>query len=1133
MDDGWDGKARQWLKTLFGDTNEKRVKLLQVYVDAANKFESEFEKFSDDELKAKTEQFKEKIAHALEKVPDVKLIPDDAPKMPGQLRTKKDQVLGEVLEKMLPEAFAVCREASKRVLNMRHFDVQLMGGAALHFNKISEMRTGEGKTLVATLPVYLNALSGRGVHVVTVNDYLARRDAEWMGQLYKFLGLTVGLVYSHQPDWEKYDAYRCDITYGTNHEFGFDYLRDNMRTSLDQVVQRPYYYAIVDEVDNILIDEARTPLIISGFPTESFTELYVRMSELSTRLERGKDKEDEDCDYWVDEKGRNVLLTERGIIKAETLLGVPDLFDMHYNFAHHLVQALRAKELYKLDTDYVIRPDEEGKPEIVIVDEFTGRMMVGRRWSDGLHQAIEAKERVPIQEETMTYASITYQNLFRLYPKLAGMTGTAMTEAAEFSKIYNLDVVAVPTNKTSIREDNADIIYKTEIQKYYSVVEEIADMHELGRPVLVGTVSIEKSELIDELLSKPHKMGEYLLKKIQKAVDYIKRQDLKSESIDQLKKIFERPGLIDVDKLDKVVQDIEKDFPKKHEELIERLFSILHTAKVVAAIRKGIPHEVLNAKHHEKEAMIVAQAGRKGGVTVATNMAGRGTDILLGGNPEYMAKEQLKKDNIGPEDPTYEDKVKQLTKKMKEITDVEHDEVVKLGGLHIVGTERHEARRIDNQLRGRAGRQGDPGTTRFFLSLEDNLMRIFGGEKIAKLMDFIKADEEMPIESGMVTKSIENAQRKVEAHHFDMRKHVLQYDDVLNTQREVIYRERRRILERADLRQNMLDMLEEHVDIILMAQIDPETPPELWEDTTLPTTLGVLSSDIPMLEEVKVDELHGLSYEELRAKLQEEAKRAYIVREEHLGEETMRELERQVLMRTIDGKWVDYLHNIDLLREGIHLRGYGQRDPLQEYKREAFDMFNRLLRSIQHESIQALFRAQPVMMDYEDQQAGQMFELDMNNLDLSHFDMESEAGQALAKAMHEAGYTNIEDILAALANASVNEDGELVIGMPPPAAIPEGADEEAGEQPKSEQPKEAGETKVEAKDGAAAGSAGGAADGADSRKSESTNGELEATKNGSDNGADNGSSKSEKSQTSQSAQKDGAGKKKKKKTSEK
>ena len=460
-------------------------------------------------------------------MPDEKLIPDDVIKMPGQIRTAKDRVLGEILEKMLPEAFAVCREASTRVLNMRHFDVQFMGGAALHFNKIAEMRTGEGKTLVATLPTYLNALAGRGVHVVTVNDYLARRDSEWMGRLYGFLGLTTGLVYSHQPDHEKYQAYRCDITYGTNHEFGFDYLRDNMRKSLDEVVQRPYYFSIVDEVDNILIDEARTPLIISGFPRDSFTEVYVRMSQIAPLLERGADKDDEDCDYWVDEKQRNVLLTERGMVNAEKMIGTDDLFDMHHNYAHHLVQALRAKELYRLNTEYMILDNEEGKPEVTIVDEQTGRAMVGRRWSDGLHQAVEAKEGVPIQEETMTYASITYQNLFRLYPKLAGMTGTAMTEAAEFAKIYNLDVVSIPTNRNNQRIDSSDIIYKTERMKYIAVVEEIIEMHEIGRPTLVGTVSIEKSELLDALLSKPqnHERA-YLTWKIKKCEEFIQEKNI-------------------------------------------------------------------------------------------------------------------------------------------------------------------------------------------------------------------------------------------------------------------------------------------------------------------------------------------------------------------------------------------------------------------------------------------------------------------------------------------------------------------------------------------------------------------------------------------------------------------------------
>ncbi len=961
----FDEFSRSFIKKMFGDTNEKRVKALEGHVSRANALEPEMQKLSDDELRGKTAEFKQKIENALKAEPNVQLIADDVPKMPGQIRFSHDRVLGNVLEKIMPEAFAVCREAGKRVLGMRHFDVQFMGGAALHFNKIAEMRTGEGKTLVATLPSYLNGLAGRGVHVVTVNDYLARRDAEWMGQLHRFLGLSVGLIYSHQPEWEKYEAYRADISYGTNHEFGFDYLRDNMRTNLNELVQRPYYFSIVDEVDNILIDEARTPLIISGFPTESFTDIYLKMAQIAPLLEKGQDKEDEDCDYWVDEKGKNVLLTERGIMKGEKLLNQPDLFDVHYNYAHHLTQALRAKELYQQGTEYIIRMTEEGKPEVCIVDEFTGRMMVGRRWSDGLHQAVEAKEGVPIQEETLTYASITYQNLFRLYPKLSGMTGTAMTEAAEFQKIYNLDVVSIPTNKPKIRIDNPDVIYKTEKQKFFSVVEEIVEMHESGRPVLVGTSSIDKSEVIDELLSKPQHMTQYMMNKIAKAVDLIKRQNLQGPAIDDLKKAFERPGNIDCAKFEETCKKVEVDF-KKSDELIERCYSILRTAKVCAEIRKGVDHEVLNAKHHEREAMIVAQAGRKGAITVATNMAGRGTDILLGGNAEYLAKDKLSKQGVDHEDPTYEEQLKELTQTMKKQTDVEHDQVVELGGLHIIGTERHEARRIDNQLRGRAARQGDPGTTRFFLSLEDQLMRIFGGEKIAKLMDFIKADEEMPIESGMVTNSIQNAQKKVEAHHFDMRKHVLQYDDVLNTQREVIYRERRRILSRADLRDNMLDMLEEHLDIVLGTQLDADSPPEAWEETELPTALTILTNDVPMLADVTTADLKGLSYDDLRNKLLEAIRLAYDVREQHIGVETMRELERQILLRTIDSKWIDYLHNLDILREGIHLRGYGQRDPLQEYKREAFDMFNQLLRSIQEESIQLLFRAQPMVMGMEE-----------------------------------------------------------------------------------------------------------------------------------------------------------------------
>jgi preprotein translocase subunit SecA len=961
----WEDKAKTWLRALFGDTQEKKIKFLQDYVHRANSFESVLVKLEDAELQAKTVEFRNRIDNALKNVPDKLLIPADAAKMPGQLRTEKDRVLAGVLDEMLPEVFAVCREASKRVLGMRHFDVQLMGGAALHFNKIAEMRTGEGKTLVATLPAYLNGLTGRGVHVVTVNDYLARRDSEWMGRLYKWLGLSVGLVYSHQPEEEKFAAYRSDIAYGTNHEFGFDYLRDNMRTSLDALAQRDYYFAIVDEVDNILIDEARTPLIISGFPQESFVEIYKTMSQVSPMMQKGVSKDDEECDYWVDEKGKNVLLTERGISNAEKILGVPDLYDVRWNLAHHLSQALRAKELYKMDTDYVIRPNEEGKPEVVIVDEFTGRMMVGRRWSDGLHQAIEAKEGVPIQDETMTYASITYQNLFRLYPKLAGMTGTALTEAAEFQKIYNLDVLAVPTNMPSIRQDYSDVIYKTERQKFFSVIEEIAEMHELGRPVLVGTTSIEKSELTADLLSKPQGMGEYLLRKINKITEQIKAKKLDGPSIASLMKIFERPGLIEPNKLEEAVKAVEAEFPKA-DELIERMYSCLKTARVVAAIRKGLPHHVLNAKHHEKEAMIIAQAGRKGAVTIATNMAGRGTDIVLGGNAEYLAKQQLEESGVEHDDPEYEAKLKALMPKYKAETDAEHEEVVRVGGLHIIGTERHEARRIDNQLRGRAGRQGDPGSSRFFLSLEDTLMRIFGGQNIARLMDMMKADEEMPIEAGVVTKSIANAQKKVEAYHFDMRKHVLQYDDVLNTQREVIYRERRRILERETLREECVQMVEDHVDILLNNHIDAETPPETWEETDLPGLMAALSADIPMFEAIPFQEVAGYSFIDLREKLMEASRLAYATREEHIGTPVMRELERQILMRTIDTKWIDYLHNIEQLREGIHLRGYGQRDPLQEYKREAYELFEQLLRSIQTESVQLMFRAQPVNMALDD-----------------------------------------------------------------------------------------------------------------------------------------------------------------------
>ena len=649
-----------FLLKMLGDPNEKKVKSIMGIIDHINALEPQFEKLSDDELRAKTDEFKEILA-----------------KRPTSKDFKTDRKLEkEALDKILPEAFATVREAGKRVLNMRHFDVQLIGGYFLHNGHIAEMRTGEGKTLVATLPAYLNALTGKGVHVITVNDYLAKRDSEWMGKIYKFLGLSVGVILSGGRTAEdfaaKKAAYDCDITYGTNNEFGFDYLRDNMASSLDMLVQRPYNYAIIDEVDSILIDEARTPLIISG-RLEKSAETYQLMAKVAPQLEKIKD-------YEVDEKNKNIILTEDGIDRAQEIIGVKDLFDINTQYAHHLLQALKAKELFVKDTDYVVKNDE-----VVIVDEFTGRLMEGRRWSDGLHQAIEAKEGVKIQDETQTLASITFQNLFRLYPKLSGMTGTAMTEEAEFGKIYNLEVTTIPTNKPDIRINYPDVIYKTERAKFNAVVEDIIKMHKIGRPVLVGTISIEKSEYVS-----------YLLK------------------------------------------------------------------------QKGIPHHVLNAKHHEKEAYIIAQAGRVGAVTIATNMAGRGTDILLGGNAEFLAKDMLDNKGITPDSPNYEEEKEAALKEARAITEAEHAKVVEAGGLHVIGTERHESRRIDNQLRGRAARQGDPGSTRFFLSLEDNLMRIFGGDKITALMNMLNVEEDLAIENTLITKQIQSAQKKVETYHFDI-----------------------------------------------------------------------------------------------------------------------------------------------------------------------------------------------------------------------------------------------------------------------------------------------------------------------------------------------------------------------------
>ncbi len=835
------------LRNLFDD-NAREIKRLQRSVDAINSLEPEIKGLSDAQLRAKTGEFKSRLAE------------------------------GETLDHLLPEAFAVVRETARRVLGMRPFDVQLMGGIVLHQGKIAEMKTGEGKTLVATMPAYLNALAGRGVHIVTVNDYLARRDSEWMGGIYRFLGLSVGLIVHDLDTPERQRAYAADITYGTNNEFGFDYLRDNMVLNVSEMVQRELHYAIVDEVDSILVDEARTPLIISG-QAEKPTELYYRIARVIPKLKAG-------TDYQVDEKAHTVSLTEAGVHKAEKLLGVDNLSDeTNLELAHHVYQGLRAHALMKRDRDYVVK---DGK--VIIVDEFTGRLMFGRRFSEGLHQAIEAKEGVRIERESQTLATITFQNYFRMYQKLAGMTGTAATEEEEFRKIYGLDVIVIPTHKPMIRIDHPDAIYRTEEGKFAAVVEEIAECHRRGQPVLVGTISIEKSEMLSRLLKK-----------------------------------------------------------------------------------RGIPHQVLNAKYHEQEAKIVAQAGRLGMVTIATNMAGRGTDILLGGNPEYLAREELLRQGYPPEvgaeaaeygTPSSPEvaaarkKFRELEAKFKQETDAEQEKVVALGGLHIIGTERHESRRIDNQLRGRAGRQGDPGASRFYVSLEDDLMRLFGSDNIMGIMDKLGMDDSVPIEHPLVSRSIESAQKKVESRNFDMRKHVLEYDDVMNQQREVIYSQRRRVLLGEDLRDSIREMIASVIANAVARYTGESKYPEEWDLKGL-IAYGEQSFLFPGA--VREEELEELSSREaLQARLLEAAEAHWRAREEELGAETLRELERVVLLRVVDTKWMDHLDAMDQLRQGIGLRAYGHSDPLVEYKFEAYTMFQEMISSIQEDVVRFLYRVQLV-----------------------------------------------------------------------------------------------------------------------------------------------------------------------------
>jgi preprotein translocase subunit SecA len=854
------------LAKVFGTKNEREVKAMLPAVAEITALEPAMQQLSDIDLAAKTIEFKERLAQ------------------------------GATLDDLLVEAFAVVREAGRRVLNMRHFDVQLIGGMVLHKGKIAEMKTGEGKTLVATLPSYLNALSGNGVHVVTVNDYLARRDSEWMGRLYKFLGMRVGVIVHDLDDQERKDAYSADITYGTNNEFGFDYLRDNMKFRIEDCVQRLHNFAIVDEVDSILIDEARTPLIISG-PSEESTDKYYKINRIIPKLVRGEVIEGREPgekyttgDYTIDEKHKTAALTEEGVLKVEKLLNIGNLYDpQNIEFNHHVQQALRAHVLYQRDRDYLVRDGDEG-PEVVIVDEFTGRLMPGRRWSDGLHQAVEAKEGVKIQRENQTLATITFQNYFRMYKKLAGMTGTAETEAAEFEKIYKLEVVVIPTNRAMIRKENTDMVYRTEVEKFRNAAKEIKEFNANGQPVLVGTISVEKSEHLSGILKK-----------------------------------------------------------------------------------MGVKHEVLNAKNHEREAGIVAQAGRKNAVTVSTNMAGRGTDILLGGNAEFMTKDECLKrkiaERLSEEEAKFvadehfyffthneqfyrvrRDLWDEIYSTFKAQTDKEHDEVVNLGGLHIVATERHESRRIDNQLRGRAGRQGDPGSSRFYLSLQDDLLRIFGGERMQNLMLRLGMEEDVPIESRMITKRIQKAQEAVEAQNFEARKHLLEYDDVNNKQRQTVYGQRRQLLEGVDQKQHVMEMVQGIVEQYVDRHCPEDKHPDTWD-------LATLRNDILTQFGTKIDlqELSALNRDQIIDAIFDHLQQKYQEKEDLVGADIMRQTERIVMLQVIDNQWKDHLLSMDELKQGIGNRAYGQKDPLVEYKKESFELFTAMMDRVEDETVRYLY----------------------------------------------------------------------------------------------------------------------------------------------------------------------------------
>ncbi|MGH9529780.1 MAG: preprotein translocase subunit SecA [Terriglobales bacterium] len=888
----------QVIGKVFGTKNEREIKRLMPRVQAINALEPEIQKLTDDELRAKTDVFRQKIKDRVAQIADE---PEADHERRKELDKERLRAVNEVLDQILEEAFAIVREAGRRVLNMRHFDVQLIGGMVLHHGKIAEMKTGEGKTLVATLPVYLNALSGRGVHVITVNDYLAKRDSEWMGKLYRFLGLTVGVIVHDLDDQQRKDAYASDVTYGTNNEFGFDYLRDNMKFDLHDCVQRAHNFSIVDEVDSILIDEARTPLIISGASEES-TDKYARVNRIIPKLEKGEELDvapgepsQLTGDFVVDEKHRGITVTDEGWEKVEEMLGIGNIADPeNWDLKHHVETAIKAHALYHRDVEYVVK---EG--EVIIVDEFTGRLMPGRRWSDGLHQSVEAKEGVKIERENQTLATITFQNYFRMYKKLAGMTGTAETEASEFESIYRLEVMVIPPNKPLRRQENPDVVYRMEKEKYYAASDEIQKLHDSGQPVLVGTTSIEKSERLSELLKK-----------------------------------------------------------------------------------KGIKHVVLNAKYHEREAEIVAQAGRKDMVTIATNMAGRGTDILLGGNPEFMAKQDCVKKGVAQPLRAAQGKIQidvdetkstvwyyagneyvvptaqwnEAFERYKIETDKEHDEVIAAGGLHIFGTERHESRRIDNQLRGRAGRQCDPGSSRFYLSLEDDLMRIFAKEWVSKLLQRLGMEEGIPIESKLISRRIEAAQKAVEAQHFEARKHLLEYDDVMNKQREAVYGLRRQLLEGLDQKDLIL---EDYVSGILSALMDEfcavKVHPANWDIKGLKDAIFTRFGVDILAEGITPETLNR---QELGDAIFDKLKARYDAKEHLIGSDAMRYHERMIMLSVLDSQWKDHLLAMDHLKEGIGLRGYGQHDPLIEYKRESFDMFEAMMQRFQEDAVRYLYLMQ-------------------------------------------------------------------------------------------------------------------------------------------------------------------------------